>query len=148
MAAVTHTLDDVFDRLTAQSVANILWATAKLGRAVLLLDRLPLMAAAAEETIPEMQAQQVANSIWAISKLYGQEGELLELLPLLVRRAIKALPDMDEQGIANIIYASHALGHASHELRAAEPLLTNALPNQLSTSCRQQQSSGDIHQRW
>ena len=113
----------------ARSVANTLWATARLqGRASTQLAMLwaPLLSAA-NTTASDMNAQGVANSIWAVVKLVTSDSNcqaLLTVLPALAKRVPAVVAEMKAQEVSNVMWAVAKLATTNANSEA----LLNMLP--------------------
>ncbi|CAJ1397298.1 unnamed protein product [Effrenium voratum] len=123
----------------ARTVANTLWATARLQvRAAPQLATLwTSLASAINATVSDMREQHIANSIWAVAKIatsnHGSEA-LLKSMPLLASRVPTVISKMTSQAVANVIWATGQLsddpGHA-----AKSQCLREVLPIAVSHAC-------------
>ena len=138
----------------ARSVANILWATARIQghRSSQLATLWTSLASAVKTTAKDMNEQELANVIWGVAKLTTTNPdceELLSVLPALARRVPAVISGMTSQAVANVMWATGQLsiesGHAamsrglreklSFVVSRAMVLLPSATPQELANSC-------------
>ena len=119
--------------ITAQGIANSIWAVAKLATAnddsEGLLSLLTALSIRAPSVMPEMIAQHGFNVIWAVAKLvtHGIECKAcLGVLPALAKRVPSMISHMTTQAVSNAICATGQLSvnpsHASMSRSLSEML--------------------------
>ena len=111
-----------------RSLANVIWAFAKLFQAIPgVLVALPAWAQAMSDRASAMNAQDLANSLWAAAQLQDEQPQVLKALPALVDQFPSQASDMIPQGLSNSLLAAAKLQDAAPEVIGIVPALVEEI---------------------
>ncbi len=100
--------------MSAQNVANTVWALATLGWQAEQGAMRCALEGAAVRVAPSINAQDVANVLWALATL-GWQAEERAMRCALEGAAVRVAPSMSAQNVANTVWALATLGWQAGE---------------------------------